>query len=811
MGKKSLGSRSGNTKRQMTMAFELVKGGMSYQKAIDSVPNLTIGKSGLQKAFKKWEGTNATAAPPSTISWGQNLAHVSAVVDNERKTVPKPRSCKAIIAAESAFPKLCSATVNTHIRKNLAGKLPRDFKRPTFISKEDHLRICAALARASDDLEPFTCAETQGILQEMIDGTDFSDLFKDGTVSRQFAYAFRTRMSKKNGGVMSTEYPQNMTPLRAEWTTFANLQDYFDICRKSLLETANEVAVLNPEYEAATEEERKDGRVDRCLIRIPGAMGTLDEMPLTLNVPTGQQPRSDKKFGGCVQDIADLTLTEGMMTEWAVALRESEGELNKAKGNNGNKSKLRGDGRMRQRTTKFNKVGTLVMGSKGNGDPYIPLVIIRSAKLAKEHTFSMVEGPDGLPLKVDLPKLRIAGKNRDAFVAATPNGGMNPDLFAEYLEKCVFPCHPLMSPTEQCVFFWDGDESHMMAGTRLSELKNRGAVIIPPKPNTTTDCQGPDLVNFPVVQQRVRAECSHRQRLIRRMDGQKRRPLDYRDVVAIIGPAIQRGFSRSNNLAAWEESGLVPFSEKPLYADHIQATKGKVVKKNTLNYDVLQWDKPLHPQMMEQIGRGNRLTTGKICGRPMTDEMNVRLFEELEKEKRVATEGKAATARKKAKAPLPGDDALILRWEEQKVEEARVKLEHAQERQRKGIATAADLKLFKSRVVKKIQQQNAPPTPAPSAPKTNRKRKRKTKRQEDSASEPSDGDSSSDDEDIDKGKDLLYKLFEDEGQLFKVVGFGVSEDNDRLLFYQLDGKGAEEEYSSVAEVREWVQAYEARN
>jgi hypothetical protein len=146
----------------------------------------------------------------------------------------------------------------------------------------------------------------------------------------------------------------------------------------------------------------------------------------------------------------------------------------------------------------------------------------------------------------------------------------------------------------------------------------------------------------------------------------------------------------------------VPFCEKPLHADHIQATKGKVVKKNTLNYDVLQWDKPLHPQMMHQIGRGNRLTTGKIYGRPMTDEMNVRLFEGLEKEKTIATEGKAATARKKAKAPLDGDDALIQRWEKQKVEETRLKLEHAQEREKKGLATAADLKLFKTRLAQKI-------------------------------------------------------------------------------------------------------------
>jgi len=187
----------------MAMAFELLKGGKSYNEAIDGVPNLGITKGGLRKAYLKWQGTNATAAPPptSTISWGQNLAHVSAVVDNERKTVPKPRSCAAIIAAESAFPNLCSATVNTHIRKDLAGKPPRAMKRPTFISKEDHLRICAALARASDDLEPFSCAETQGILQELVDGTDFADLFKGGgSVSPICARIQITHVEEKRRG-----------------------------------------------------------------------------------------------------------------------------------------------------------------------------------------------------------------------------------------------------------------------------------------------------------------------------------------------------------------------------------------------------------------------------------------------------------------------------------------------------------------------------------------------------------------------------------------------------------------------------------
>jgi hypothetical protein len=113
-----------------------------------------------------------------------------------------------------------------------------------------------------------------------------------------------------------------MTHLRAEWTTHANLKDYFDVSMKALVDSVNRIALVNPEWDAATTEEQDQGAVDRTLMRLPGCMGTLDEMPLTLNVSTGQKPHSDKKFGGHLADIADLAMEAGMMAEWAVQLRE---------------------------------------------------------------------------------------------------------------------------------------------------------------------------------------------------------------------------------------------------------------------------------------------------------------------------------------------------------------------------------------------------------------------------------------------------------------------------------------------------------
>jgi hypothetical protein len=95
---------------------------------------------------------------------------------------------------------------NTHVRKKKAGLEPSVRGRPILIPKEDQLRVCAALARASGDLEHFSCAETQGMLQELIDDTYTQDLCKDGTVSRQHAHYFRVRNSKAAGGAMDVQH-----------------------------------------------------------------------------------------------------------------------------------------------------------------------------------------------------------------------------------------------------------------------------------------------------------------------------------------------------------------------------------------------------------------------------------------------------------------------------------------------------------------------------------------------------------------------------------------------------------------------------
>ncbi len=94
----------------------------------------------------------------------------------------------------------------------------------------------------------------------------------------------------------------------------------------------------------------------------------------------------------------------------------------------------------------------------------------------------------------------------------------------------------------------------------------------------------------------------------------------------------------------------------------------------------------------------------------MTDEANVRLFEAFEAERAVGAKGAAALARKKAKKSLPGDDDLVEAWAQQKIAEAKVKLGHARMREVNGKATKADATLFKSKLVKKIEQAEAAAT-----------------------------------------------------------------------------------------------------
>ncbi len=766
----------------------------SIEKAINT-GKLAISRPGYLKAYNKWlrsqpSVVNACATPdqfvPGSRLYIDNLKFVSHKVFLERGKLGG-KTTKQIIAEESLSPSLSVSAVNKHIKKGLAGLSPGKRGKKRALDDSAECAIAQYLAEASADLEPLSHREARGSIQSAIEGTIFQDNFKKGVVSKGFMQKFlKRRHVSTEGGQLWSEFPQNMTPLRAEWTTYANLDDYFNMCRDVYLNTPNSIAVKNPAWEAASPEARETGSIEEILILRPDCLGSLDEMPFSLNMNTGQKSKSDKKISGIL--AGQIVFGENK--------EENTGSM------------LRGVMRGRQRTTKFNKLGTVVAGCKANGEPYVPLLIVKASHMHGEYSYSWVEGKDGEPLKIEIPKLRTGGQARDALVAVTANGGMNRELFQSYLEKGIFPCHPLLSKTDPVCFHWDGDDSHRLPGETLRHYKDNGVIIIPHKPNTTTDMQGQDLVNFPVVQQAIRSAIAERQRLIRRLPQHLRRPLDYRDMVSVLTPAIQKGFSRSNCYASFAEAGLSPFTRLPLKSSHILQTKGHSVKKQTLNYEAIQYGVAVTKSLQELLGKGVRLTTGKICNKPLTHEDNVKQFEALDEERALKAKGKAAKARMRAKKSEPGDEDIILKLDELEKQEFEIEYRMAKKREMEGVDTKQDIKLLRSKKGRKqMLAENTRPMLPPPPPRTHATSSAAKPKKAKCKKVIVDADAASSDDD--DGTDLLgIQWIDPELGECTVVKAVKCKGWNALQYEYLNNDGeTEKETSGVSDVRAWVVEY----
>ena len=344
------GSRSGMNERKLELTFaryqQQAKGYESSQKCVDEIGG-GISRQGFNKGYRKWAAKNPLAPSlsaqvfgPGTRPYIENLKMVSKMVELERGvSVKDRRSTAAIIEMESLDPNLTPSSVNKHVGRGLAGKSPQKRGKKRILMKDDEQALVNYIAEASTDMEPLTHAEARGAAQSFVEGTTTQDKFKKGVVSKGFIKRVVQRNHVDNGGQLWSEFPQNMGHLRAEWTTFANLNDYFDVCRDVYLQTPNKIAVKNPAWDKATKEERAAKLTDEILIRRTDCLGSLDEMPFTLNMNTGQKSKSDKKLSGILEGAIEF------------------GELTAAA------SGLRGKRRGRQRTTKFNKLGTVVAGN----------------------------------------------------------------------------------------------------------------------------------------------------------------------------------------------------------------------------------------------------------------------------------------------------------------------------------------------------------------------------------------------------------------------------------------------------------------
>jgi hypothetical protein len=447
---------------------------------------------------------------------------------------------------------------------------------------------------------PMGHGEVGDAYAELVKDSVYGDKFKHGKPSKGAVQC----LLERNDDILESTFPQNMEPKRAEWSTYENISDWFDVSRDAYLDAG--VAQAHPKHAEEPE------KYDEVVVEKKGNIGSCDEMPLWVNVNTGQKAKKDKKV---------------------VKLRAPPNK--KAKSGRGAQQR-RDKSRARQISTKYNKVGTFVGGSKADGEPLIPLVIIKGALNHSEYSYSLVSTKDGKDVKkVELSEVHSGGAWHKPKFVANSKGGMTPELWAIYLECCVAPCFPLMSPTNRCVFHCDGDGSHVLPAALRREWADKGLTMIFPKPDTSADTQGEDLVTYGIMQPIVREQAAKRQRYLR-LIVKTDRQLDGKDVCIILKPAIDEGLNMKHNLDAWRTRGLVPFTRQPLQQPHILATKGKSKKRKVLNFEALDWERDsesMTEQVRRQLGKGVRLTSGWYSGRPYTSDEAIKMDMMLEKEK----------------------------------------------------------------------------------------------------------------------------------------------------------------------------------
>jgi len=252
---------------------------------------------------------------------------------------------------------------------------------------------------------------------------------------------------------------------------------------------------------------------------------------------------------------------------------------------------------------------------------------------------------------------------------------------------------------------------------------------------------------------------------------------------------------------------------QPLRSTHILQTKGKTVKKNTINYEAIKYGKAVTKSIQQQLGKGVRLTVGKYCDKPITHEDNIRMFEELDKEKKLKEQAAAAIKRRKDKDdPVEGDEKLIEDYEALVREEFLIEYSSVKEKAVKGeVLTKTESKFMQSRKVKEHEARlRGGPVGKGKQAGIGRGRGRgkgkgrgRGRGKGRGQGTRSDSDSDADSDSSHEADDLVGETFVDEGQTCTVTGVGYDSDGEAVAMYMFDG---EKEYSGAGEVREWVEA-----
>eukprot|EP00937_MAST-01D_sp_MAST-1D-sp2_P003596 g3596.t1 len=170
--------------------------------------------------------------------------------------------------------------------------------------------------------------------------------------------------------------------------------------------------------------------------------------------------------------------------------------------------------------------------------------------------------------------MTASGKAIGLVLRANSKGGMTHATFRAFIDECVVPHCPGLSQSYEYCFLLGGCYDH--AGEcNLQHTASLGMKMKFPCPETTSESQAHDDKEGQFHTLKAFAWPSamvQRQRWLDRHG--MTRPLDRSDMVPLLEICAQQAFSMTVNNKALANVGLRPFSRKPMFREHVVATKG---------------------------------------------------------------------------------------------------------------------------------------------------------------------------------------------------------------------------------------------
>lgn len=291
--------RSECTERQLDLAVTRLIDGTykSASKAIIAM-GISISPQGLLKRRRKIEALaidSAISPAPKEAQAPTERDRIEALKEASRRVEcaqkkhgnKRKKTASIICEMKAEYPGaalLSMSNMNRHVQIGRAGQSPAKAKKPRILSPEGESALVKYVLEADAMMLLLNQDELKDAYTDLVEGTNCGEKLKNNKPSRGATRALLSR----HKDTLQAEFPQNMEPARAKWTTYENINAWYEVCKDTYV--AADIAELNPKYDSTNPD------TDEIIITKPGSIGSCDEMPAWLNLNTGQKSGKDKKL-----------------------------------------------------------------------------------------------------------------------------------------------------------------------------------------------------------------------------------------------------------------------------------------------------------------------------------------------------------------------------------------------------------------------------------------------------------------------------------------------------------------------------------